>query len=200
MDQEGDETRRGSGENQGERALVRRVQAERPHGTRAFRELVHTYTPLVYARALRLLASPQDAEEVVRDVFLRVFRSIGRFRFERPFLHWLQTITTNAARSFLRGRYREERKRSELATSLEPGHAGPPRSDADPFLADALGRAMGALEPTTRIAIALRYVEELSYPDISRELDMKESAAKMRVRRGVERLRRALEEEARGDR
>ncbi len=173
---------------------MRRVQAELPHGTQAFRELVDAYTPLVYGRALRLLASPHDAEEVVQDVFLRVFRSIERFRFERPLSHWIQTITTNAARNFLRGRYRDERKRAALAASAEGQLARPSSDGSDPIGSRALERAMETLEPGTRIAIALRYVEELGYPEIARELGMKESAVKMRVRRGIERLRRAMEE------
>ena len=174
--------------------LVQRIQQEAPNGTTAFRELVEQYTGTVFRRAFRLVGSVEDAEEVVQDVFLRVFRSIKRFRPEQPLEHWLLTITTNSARNLLRTRFREARRRTEYSDFLQtsvpgPGPAGNRRSAV-------LERAMGALDPTTRLAIVLRFLEEQTYQEISAQLGLGESAVKMRVRRGLDQLRKRLAEDA----
>ncbi|MDH3213316.1 MAG: sigma-70 family RNA polymerase sigma factor [Myxococcales bacterium] len=80
------------------RALVERVQREVPYATTAFSELVDTLGSSVFARARRILGSSEDAEDALQEVFLRVFRSIAEFRFDRPFVHWLQVITLNTCR------------------------------------------------------------------------------------------------------
>jgi len=55
---------------------------------------------------------------------------------------------------------------------------------------------MGALDPTTRLAIALRFLEEQTYQEISAQLGLGESAVKMRVSRGLDQLRRRLSQDA----
>ena len=173
--------------------LVRRIQGDGPYATAAFRELVERYTDLVFRRAYRLVASVEDAEEVVQDVFLRAFRSIRRFRPEQPLEHWLLTITTNSARNLLRTRFRETRKRLEYGDFLRvSAPVSPARRPHDRV---ALERAMGTLEPTTRMAVSLRFFEDQTYREIAEQLGLGESAVKMRVRRGLEQLRKQLSEE-----
>ena len=174
--------------------LVRRIQEEAPYGTTAFRELVEQYTGTVFRRAFRLVGSIEDAEEVVQDVFLRMFRSIKRFRPEQPLDRWLLTITTNSARNLLRARFREARRRTGYGDFLRA--SGPGRRPTDSRRSAVLERAMGALDPTTRLAIALRFLEEQTYQEISAQLGLGESAVKMRVRRGLDQLRRRLSQDA----
>lgn len=172
--------------------LVRRIQEDGPYATAAFRELVERYTDLVFRRAYRLVASVEDAEEVVQDVFLRAFRSIRRFRPEQPLEHWLLTITTNSARNLLRTRFRETRKRSEYGDFLRvSARVSSARGAHDRVV---LERAMGTLDPTTRMAISLRFLENQGYREIAEQLGLGESAVKMRVRRGLEQLRKQLSE------
>jgi len=173
--------------------LVRRIQEEGPYRTSAFRELVDQYTEMVFRRAYRLVASVEDAEEVVQDVFFRVFRSINRFRPDQPFEHWLLTITTNSARNLLRTRFREARRRSVYGDFLRAS-AHVPTSRGDPK-SEGLERAMEMLDPTTRMAISLRFLEDQTYSEISAQLGLGESAIKMRVHRGLKQLRKQLSEE-----
>ena len=174
--------------------LVRRIQEEAPYGTTAFRELVERYNGMVFGRAFRLVGSAEDAEEVVQDVFLRVFRSIKRFRPEQPLDHWLFTITTNSARNLLRARFREARRRAEYGDFLRA--SVPVRRPAGSRQSAVIERAMASLDPTTRMAIALRFLEEQTYHEISAQLGLGESAVKMRVRRGLDQLRKRLSEDA----
>lgn len=80
-----------------DRALVEQAQSELPYGTTAYNEIVRKYSSRVCARAYGILRSSADAEEAVQDVFLAVFRTLPRFRFERPFLHWLNTVSRTLA-------------------------------------------------------------------------------------------------------
>ena len=173
--------------------LVRRVQEEGPNGSTAFREMVERYTDTVFRRAYRLVASVEDAEEVVQDVFLRVFRSIKRFRPDQPFEHWLLTITTNSARNLLRTRFREARRRSEYGDFQRVSARVP--SSGGLRGTEALERAMTTLDPITRMAISLRFLEGQTYREISGQLGLGESAIKMRVHRGLEQLRKRVSEE-----
>lgn len=175
-----------------ENDLVRRIQSELPHGTAAFRELVETYTPRIRQRALRLVGNASDAEEIVQDVFLRVFRSIRRFQLDRPLQHWLYTITSNSSKNLLRARSREYRRTSEFIEHRKVQEQG--NRESDGMLGDSLGTALDSLDAVTRAAIVLRFTEEYSFPEIARELNLGESAVKMRVRRGIETLKKSLKQ------
>ena len=175
------------------RNLARQAQIELPYGTIAFRKLVERYSGLVLRRAVRLVGSMQDAEEVTQDVFLRVFRSIKRYRAEQSFERWLLAIATNSARNLLRSRYRESRKRAEYAVS--PGARNPTFEVADAVRINDLEQALATLDSTTRLAISLRFLEDQTYSEIAVQLGMTQSAVKMRVHRGIQELRRHLAED-----
>ena len=175
------------------RNLARQAQIELPYGTIAFRKLVERYSGLVFRRAVRLVGSMQDAEEVTQDVFLRAFRSIKRYRAEQSFERWLLAIATNSARNLLRSRYRESRKHAEYAASL--GAQNVTLDVADTVGTNDLEQAMATLDSTTRLAISLRFLEDQTYSEIAVQLSMTQSAVKMRVHRGIQQLRRYLAED-----
>lgn len=173
-----------------DRELVERAQGELPYGTRAFDALVRRHSSRVYQRAYRILRSGPDAEEATQEVFLAAFRSLPRYRFERPFSHWLNVVTLNACRMALRQRSQQERKREAVADEA-PRSAAPHASD--PPLRKVVLELLDQLEPGTRIPLLMRFVEGHSFPDIARELDLSEPAVKMRVSRGAKRLRELYE-------
>lgn len=178
-----------------DRALVEQAQAELPYGTTAYNELVRKHTGRVYARSYGILRSRADAEEAVQDVFVAVFRNLPRFRFERPFIHWLNTVTLNACRMILRKRASEQRRRQAAEEQAPPPERPEPPDVAQRKLVLEL---LDALDPGTRVPLLLRYVEGYSYPELAKELDLSESAVKMRVSRGAKKLR-ALYEERTGE-
>jgi RNA polymerase sigma-70 factor (ECF subfamily) len=174
-----------------DRSLVEQAKADLPYGTTAFNELVRKYSSRVYARSYGILRSTADAEEAVQDVFLAVFRHLPRYRFERPFLHWLNTVTLNACRMILRKRASEARRRRASQEKAPP----PEKSvSPDPALRKLVLELLDELDPGTRMPLIMRFVEGYSYPEIAGQLDMKESAVKMRVSRGAKKLRELYEE------
>lgn len=180
-----------------DRALVEQAQSELPYGTAAYNELVRKYSGRVYGRAYGILRSSADAEEAVQDVFLAVFRNLPRFRFERPFLHWLNTVTLNACRMILRKRASEQRRRQSAEEQAPPPERPPP---PDTALRQLVLDLLDSLDPGTRVPLLLRYIEGYSYPELAAELELSESAVKMRVSRGTKKLRELYEARTAADR
>jgi RNA polymerase sigma-70 factor (ECF subfamily) len=174
-----------------DKELVERAQRELPYGTAAYNEIVRRHSAQIYRRAYRILRSEPDAEEAVQDVFLAVFRNLPRYRADRPFSHWLSAITLNACRMLLRKRSAEQRRRDALEAEPDPPPAGGPD---DPALRHTVHALLDQLEPGTRIPMLMRFVEGHSYKEIAQELELSESAVKMRVSRGSARLRALYEE------
>jgi RNA polymerase sigma-70 factor (ECF subfamily) len=174
-----------------DRALVERAQSELPYGTAAFNQLVRRHSERVYARSYRILRSEADAEEAVQDVFLAVFRSLPRYRFEKPFQNWLSVIALNTCRMILRRRAGERRRRDALHQEAPTHTADVP---TDVALRALLLELLDTLDPGTRVPMLMRFVEGYTFGEIAAELDLGESAVKMRVARGAKALRTLYEE------
>lgn len=172
-----------------DRELVERVQAELPYGTQAFNELVKRHNGRVYARCYAILRSQADAEEAAQDAFLAAFKSLQRFRFERPFQHWLSVVTLNSCRMLLRKRASERRRQNALQAEPEPA----PDAQPDTPLRALLMEILDELDPGVRLPLVMRFVEGFTFPEIADELGLSESAVKMRVSRGSKQLRELYE-------
>lgn len=163
----------------------------------AFARLYAAYAPGVYRLAYGVLLHTQDAEEVVQDVFVYVYRNLARFDPARGAFHtWLYTITIS--------RCRNKRRRKWLPTVLlshligqgvePPGPHGetPEAAMARRDVRDALETALGALSPRLRAAVTLRYAHGLTYREMAEALGCPQKTAESRVRLAHEALRRAL--------
>ena len=173
-----------------DRELVERAQSELPYGTTAFNELVRRHSSRVYGRCYGILRSAADAEEAVQDVFLATFRNLPRFRFERPFAHWLNTVTLNACRMILRKRASEQRRRNAAEQQAPPPERLVP---PDTALRALVLELLDTLDPGTRMPLLMRFIEEYTYAEIAEQLELSESAVKMRVSRGSKKLRELYE-------
>ena len=115
-----------------DRPLVDRARDELPYRTSAYRELVERQSASVFRRAYRLVGSRADAEDVVQEVFLSVFRAIPRLELRGSFVSWLNAVTVNASLRLLERRRRERRRRRSGrrtgASSADP--RGVPRGQA----------------------------------------------------------------------
>ena len=174
-----------------DRPLVDRARRELPYRTAAYEQLVKRHSAAVFRRAHRLLGSRADAEDVVQEVFLSVFRAIPRVDVRGRFAHWLNAITLNASLRLLDRRRRERRRREawqlyQNQTTAEPGR------ESDPMLRHSLAEALDLLPPQTRVEILLRFVDGHSYVEIARMTGERESTVKMRVARGMRRVRKQL--------
>lgn len=167
----------------------------------ARRTLYESYYTAAFRLAYVLLRDARDAEEVVQDTFVYLFRNLHRYDEERgSFWTWLRVTLVS--------RCRNKRRRRRLSTvSLEIlGAVG--RSPADPNPSRdparalqmacerrAVWEALGEVSPGARDALILRYYEGLPYAEIGEILGCSAAAARSRVAHGKVQLRRLLTED-----
>ncbi len=164
-----------------------------------FTLIVRRYELPVSRYVRRLLGgSGQSAEDVLQDVFLKVYVNLNDYDQTRPFTPWIYRIAHNEAMSFLR------KKRAErYVISGEEGMLILDRV-SDGFniqeeidrlrLENCVRSAIGNLEPRYRDALVLRYLEDKSYEEISEILELPMGTVATLINRGRKRLRRNLEE------
>jgi len=154
----------------------------------------------LYRTALRLTRSSADAEDLVQDTYLKAFRAVDRFEPGTNLRAWLFTILHNTARNRARDRVRQGvTVDSELVERESDARAeNTSESPEDLLLADTLGpelqAAIDALPDSFRQAVWLRDVEEFSYAEIAKMLDIPAGTVMSRISRGrqllFERLRK----------
>ena len=174
--------------------LVRRCAAELPYVTAAFEMLVRRHEPAVFRTCLRYLRNEQEAEEAGQDAFLRAFHALPRFEGCSAFRTWLLRIVTNvcATRYAKLLRERDRRAAYERAVGDEAAVAKPLPPEPDD-IAGPLGDALETLSDDDRQILILRHITELSFEEIGEVLELKLSAAKMRLYRAEQRLREAYD-------
>lgn len=140
--------------------------------------------------ALRLLGNRADAEDAVQDTFMRAMAALPHYREHERFRGWLFTILVNQCRNTAVSRGRRERRFSPLdaETATQALGAVAPAPLAD----DELANAIAQLDPLQREAVLLKLGEGMGYAELSQVTGASESALKMRVKRGCERLRELL--------
>lgn len=137
----------------------------------------------VYGLALRILANPDDAADVVQDIFLKLPRAVRRYRGDAPFGLWLRRLAVNATIDQLRNRRRLvalEDVDNQLADENPP---------ADAVEAQAL---LARLSPTARLVLVLHAVEGYTHAELAALFNQSESYSKSILSRALIRLRDRL--------
>jgi RNA polymerase sigma-70 factor (ECF subfamily) len=193
---------------QTECALVDRLRDRDEH---ALAELASLYGARIFQLAFRYLRNHEDAEEVVQDVLLKVFRKIDAFRGDSALSSWIFRITFNTAMSRLR---RTKAMRTAEATDIEIGTAVNDDSTTafDPAdwsnladesmlkteLRERLAAAVSELPAIYREPVILRDLKGLSTEEASTRLRVKDQTLKSRLHRGRLLLRAQLADFADG--
>jgi RNA polymerase sigma-70 factor (ECF subfamily) len=177
-------------------ALEALIARARDGDLTAFNSLVARFQDPVYSLALRMLASPQAAEDATQEAFIRAWRRIDTFRGGR-FQSWLFTIVANLSRDELRRRGRRPQ------TSLDAARDDPDRASLDPVddsplpeavaeqgdLRALLEGALAQLPDEWREIVVLSDVQDLAYDEISRITGLPLGTVKSRLSRARGRLR-----------
>jgi RNA polymerase sigma-70 factor (ECF subfamily) len=165
----------------------------------ALETLYGRYARPVFSLALRILGDSADAEEVTQDVFERVWRHAPTFDAQRGrFGTWLMSMTHHVAIDKVRKRQRRPQtvqgEAAERVTLVLPDPvADVSESTLRNIEAQQVRRALHSLPPSQQQAIELAYFGGLSHLEIAAALGDPLGTVKARIRRGMERLRSALE-------
>lgn len=178
------------------------VQAAQRGDPRAFAQLVERYEQRVYNLARKMMRDQQDAEDVLQETFLSVYRHLENFQGASSFSTWLYRIATNASLMKLRARKPPPLSLDEPGES-EDGAPGLPREIVDwsitPEQALLSGEtraqmdaAIAALPVTLRAVFVLRDIEGLSAQETAEVLDISIPNVKTRLHRARLLLREDL--------
>jgi RNA polymerase sigma-70 factor, ECF subfamily len=175
------------------RDLLERCRRGEPE---AFAELVERTHRQVYTLAARLVGDRHEAEDVAQEAYLRVHRSLRKFRGDSSFRTWLYRIVANTAMTYLRKRGRFGDVAEEPDTVLRLADAGSSEDEVD------LGHvrvALNALPDTQRVILLMKDAYGFSCREIAGEMGVSEGAVKVRLHRARRRLKESLYGQAMGE-
>lgn len=164
----------------------------------AFEQLVERHQSLVLGTIARMLGNNSEVEDIGQQVFVRVWKSAGRYRPSAKFTTWLLTITRNLVFNESRRRKRhpvdtlDVHEGEESLAIPDRAHAVPDQTVLEQELQEAIDRAIQALPEKQRLAVVLRRYEEKSYEEIGQVLELSVPAVKSVLFRARTELRATL--------
>lgn len=153
----------------------------------AFASLVRRHQNMVFSIALHMLRSRPAAEDLAQEVFLELYRSLGKLESDAHVVSWLRRVASHRCIDEIRRR----NHRPEYPTEALPdaGHMPPTR---EIFIADRLQALVAGLPARARMVVVLRYQEEMDPTEIADALEMPINTVKSHLRRSIAALRERL--------
>ena len=165
----------------------------------AFNILVERYQKQVFSLAYRLHNDYDEARDLAQEAFIRVYQQLPSFDQSRKFFPWMYRVAQNTCINVLHGLPKESLNLDEYYESYEPEANGISR---DPLSVlgereqeEELARTLRDLPEQYRTVIFLKYLEGLSYYEISQRLELPESTVEARLHRGRNYLRNMLQKQ-----
>ncbi len=173
--------------------LLEQIQAAEEGDLRPFEKLVRRYQGKVTTNCRYLSGSPDDAEDLAQEVFMKVYFGLAGFEGRSSFNTWVRRIKSNHCINFVK------KKRLSTVDLDTPGVDGAssvsPEAERELERQEAkekVGTVLLMMTETLRIPLVLRDMDGLAYDEIAEELGIGLSAAKMRIKRGREEFRRLM--------
>jgi RNA polymerase sigma-70 factor (ECF subfamily) len=169
----------------------------------AFEVLVQRYQHRLLGIMAHLVSSPEEAEDLTQEVFLRVYRTRKGYRPRAKFSTWLFTIANNLALNHLRGKSRNptvnfaagsESRALPTGEDRVPGREGTPSTQMRQLELNSIVReALDSLGEDQKVAVLLNKFEEMSYAEIAQIMNRTEAAVKSLLARARMNLRDRLD-------
>ena len=160
---------------------------------KAFGEIVESYSERLYWHVRRFLCSHEDTDDLLQEIFIKIWSSLSSFRGDSSLYTWIYRIATNEALNFLnKQKVRSALQFESLSSKLEE------KIDEDPwFNGDVMQRmlmkAIQRLPEKQRLVFVMRWFEELPYEEISEILGTSIGALKASYHFATEKLKSFLE-------
>jgi RNA polymerase sigma factor (sigma-70 family) len=155
---------------------------------KAFRQLVSTYKERLYWHIRRMVINHEDADDVLQNTFIKVFRSIDKFKGDSKLYSWMYRIATNEAITYINQRSKKagissEELKDHLVNNLQ----------ADVYFEGdeiqlQLQKAIATLPRKQQLVFTLKYFEDIKYKDMSEILDTSVGALKASYHHAVKKI------------
>lgn len=161
---------------------------------RGFGWLIREYQERLYWHVRRMVTEHEDANDVLQNVFMKVYRGIGNFKGDAQLYTWLYRIATNETITFLK------KKQRRTTTSIDDEDMGlNNRLEADTYFdgneaQQLLHRAIEVLPEKQRLVFNARYFDELPYKDMSNIFGTSVGALKSSYHHAVKKIERFIKE------
>ena len=153
----------------------------------AWHKLVKRYEKRVYNYALRMVSHPDDAFDLMQEVFLGVHRNLASFRGDAPFPAWLFRIANFRCTDYLRRRRVHEEYDDERSFLLSP-----PGPEEQSIAGDTNAQVMAALATLPaeqRQVVELKFFQHFTFDDIAGQLGISPNTAKTRLYSALRKLK-----------
>jgi RNA polymerase sigma-70 factor, ECF subfamily len=155
---------------------------------KAFTAIIKKYQEKLYWHARRMVIEHEDANDVLQNVFIRVWNGLENFREDSQLYTWLYRIATNECLTYIE----QQKKRTSVALDeVESGLSNKIKADSH-FDANKLEwklqLAIQQLPEKQRIVFNLRYYDEMPYEEMSRVLETSEGALKASYHHAVKKI------------
>jgi RNA polymerase sigma-70 factor, ECF subfamily len=186
--------------NQNEELLIRKAQRG---NIAAFEELVKRYENKVMSIILDMLNDVEDARDVYQDVFMKVFLTIKKFRFQSKFYTWLFRIAVNTSINFRKKRTSQQNKATEefqeensLETQniIQSNYQNPEKQLLNIELSNTIQKSINLLSPKQKAVFLLRHYHGYKLTEIAEIMDCADGTVKNYLFRSVQKMKKELKE------
>jgi RNA polymerase sigma-70 factor (ECF subfamily) len=181
---------------------LRLIQRAQRGDRAAFDRLVRLYDQHVLRLVMKVVQSPEEAKDLYQDVFLKVYRSLGRFRFESRFSTWLYRIVMNVCFDHLRRQKSHEEVQAPASDDSQAEYfqsvpdekpvRDPERALRSSEISERIQRALEGLGPRERMVFELRHFQGMKLRAIGELCGTSEETAKNSLFRATRKLRLEL--------
>jgi len=157
--------------------------------------LYHRHVERVHRICYRIVLDRSQVQDCVQEVWLKVFRSLDRFRSGRSFAAWLNTVTANTAIDYYR-KWTRRKNHFDINETRAEALAADKQPETQPLdealIQQQIQEALEEISVNQRAAFVLRYFEEMPTADIARILGCAEGTVRVHIRRSLLALRARL--------
>jgi RNA polymerase sigma-70 factor (ECF subfamily) len=159
---------------------------------KGFRILLTTYQERVYWHIRRIVEIHEDADDVMQNTFIKIYRSIDKFKGDSTLYTWINRIATNESITFLRAR------KKRISESFGEGNEYLlEQLKSDPYFNESetnlkLAMAIDSLPERQKMVFNMRYFEEMKYDEIAEILSLKVGGLKASYHLAVKKIEEYL--------
>ena len=158
----------------------------------AFNKLVDKYQERLYWHIRKIVVNHEDADDILQNTFIKVWKSIGNFREESSLYTWLYRIATNESLTFINSNKRRHfMPMNEVSEYLMNNLMSDPFFDGDEIQLK-LQKAILNLPEKQRIVFNMKYFDEMKYDEMSKVLDTSVGALKASFHHAVKKVEHYL--------